>query len=521
MEFKKDDILLNKYRLDEFLGLGGFSEVWKCYDLEADQHLAVKIFLKQDQTGVALCKEEYDKMSKLMHPNILRPAFFTASAGIPYFFMPFCECGTASDRVGLMNEPEMARFVKQIAGALTYIHALPDPILHNDLKPDNFLMDDRGDYLLTDFGIGERLYNKLKESLDDDRRTQVVAEEKPAGITPRAYRAPELFTYKNHPKQKPAKASDVWALAASMYQIATGAPPFDKDGGERQHLQHELRPNALITDFLPELPDQFSRGLEKIIQQCLSFHPWDRPAASVLAESAERFLRTGSWEEIKVQDPIFYASAVALHFGIVDTQEEAVETIGFTAHNMPGKMRLAVSQPFAISEDKRNFATNLSLNLTDDPGERRVFVHFSPADSSDQQGVLTFSWNNIRMHTVELSGRGRRRQIPFLWPGILTGIAVMALIVWLVFSSKHTSPQTIPPVNPSKSQPNQLKDSSETKPAPPTLPQQGNNGSQPSILKAKSQPKDTALPTVTPGGKKNIEQMQKKRDSLHLNRGGK
>jgi len=432
MPFKVGDILLRKYRLDKFLGLGGFSEVWKCHDQEAKQYLAVKIFLKQDEQGVTLCREEYVKMSKLRHPHILRPSFFTAEDGIPYLFMPFCEPGTALTLMGKLDEYGIAKLIYQIGSALEYIHNREQPILHNDLKPDNFLIEDNGDYLLTDFGISDQLNQRLAREQDEERRTLVKAEEERKGLTPKAYRAPELFKKRNTPELPPVKASDIWSFGASVYQLITGEPPFDKDGGGQQRVYYEVNPQIKINEIVGSLPQGYSPVLEQLLLRCLAFHPWDRPTAQALVKAAALFMEKGIWEDKSVDPATFYISDAAVHFGKVPLQQLAVQSLTFTTANMSGLMNINTTPPFAISLDGQNFTSNIALDLPLERKQHQMYVHFSPPDPGPEQGVVSFNWNGVRQHSIEVSGRGRGETKFPIWLLAVGGAISLAVIVFML-----------------------------------------------------------------------------------------
>jgi len=447
MAFKAGDILLKKYRLDTFLGLGGFSEVWKCHDLEAKQDLAVKIFLKQDQKGITLCGEEYAKMSKMRHPHILRPSFFTAQDGIPFLFMPYCEQGTALDQMGKLDERHIAKLILQIGSALEYIHNRPQPILHNDLKPDNFLIEETGDYLLTDFGISDQLNERLAREQDEERRTLVKAEEDRKGVTPKAYRAPELFKKKNSPELPPVKASDIWSFGASIYQLITGEPPFDKDGGGQQRVYYDVNPQTNINDIVESLPEGYSPVLEQLLLRCLAFHPWDRPGAQELVKAAALFLKEGVWEDKKEDLSEFYVSNTAIHFGNVPLHDKAVRTLDFTTANMSGRLNIQVGHPFSISLDGRNISSRLTVELRPEREQRPLYIHFSPLDPEKAKGAVTFDWKELQKQSIELSGQGQiQRRFP-LWMKVAGGVVSIGAVA--LFAIPGEPEKSVPAIQPS------------------------------------------------------------------------
>jgi serine/threonine protein kinase len=289
--FQNNDILYNRYRLLESFGRGGFSVVWKALDEKTDTTVALKMFIKQDSEGIELCKQEFRKAHDLAHPYVVRPLFFDEYQGAPFLVMPFYKNGTALHQAGQLSEQNIAQIMQQIGSALNYLHTRTNSILHNDIKPDNFLISDEGDYLLSDFGISDQLQHKLTQTIGGYFAAEANSQ-KP-GVTPIAYRAPELFPLKNFPKQDPSTASDVWALGASIYQLASGEPPFNGQGGLTQRIG--MTSGSSLENLLEELPGQFSPVLKAWIYACLALEPTARPSARQLQKAAETFLHAGEW----------------------------------------------------------------------------------------------------------------------------------------------------------------------------------------------------------------------------------
>lgn len=297
MLFQANQIINNQYELLEKLGFGGFSEVWKARDLNIPESqpaiFAIKIFIRQDQEGIELCKQEYFRTHNLNHPHVLTALSFGVHDSAPYLVMPYCAGGTVMSQTGEWSELQIADFIAQVGSGLDYIHNLPTFIIHNDIKLDNFLINEAGQYLLSDFSISQRLQLKLTRSLNS-----ASLQGHPSGAAPMAYRPPESFKYKAHERQEPVKASDIWAFGASLYMLATSELPFPTGGGMAQ-LTAMDNLTVKISDVITELPKRYSEQLEAIIQMCLSLETWDRPQAKELVSWAQHYKQTGYWWEPK------------------------------------------------------------------------------------------------------------------------------------------------------------------------------------------------------------------------------
>ena len=186
------EVFHNRYELLQRVGSGGFSEVWKANDMRSGMEVAIKIFRKQDDEGITLCREEYLKAFEMSHSRIMTPFHFDVDNDRPYLVMRFMNGGTLSQKIGKISVPETERLITHLSEALKYLHHKTGAIVHGDIKPDNILIDEDGNYYLTDFGISTRLQEKFTETMMMPSDISLGK-----GITPMAYRSPENFKYKN------------------------------------------------------------------------------------------------------------------------------------------------------------------------------------------------------------------------------------------------------------------------------------------------------------------------------------
>ena len=253
-----------RYRLLKKLGEGGFSEVWLVEDTSAQLTLVLKVFLPSaqlDESGVELFRKEFALVYNLNHPNLLKYTFFGVCDGNPYLVMPYYNSGSAEDLLGNCSERKAWQFLHDVAGGLACLHEHQPPIIHQDIKPANVLLDGNN-FIITDFGISSDVRKML--GLSEEEKSTVQ------GTLP--YMPPEKFVA----NMVPLVASDIWALGASVYEMLTGRLPFGGRGGQ---LQLEGEP-------VPPLPGNFSDDLKEIVLQCLSYDPGDRPFAGDLAQFA-------------------------------------------------------------------------------------------------------------------------------------------------------------------------------------------------------------------------------------------
>lgn len=486
--YKPGDVLRQQFRLEQQLGIGGFSEVWKATDLDAQDVVAIKIFLKQDEEGIDLCRKEFQRLNYLRHPNILRPRFFSHAEDAPFFVMPYCECGSAMDRAGELDEQTLARLITQVVSALHHIHTLPNPILHNDLKPDNILEEQPGLYVLADFGLSDRLSKKLTQSVPDDQRTERINSERRAGMTPMAYRAPELYNYSGRPKQPPSQATDIWALGASLYQLASDNLPFDKEGGLRQMTYYDTKSDLNLDDIIAPLPDNFSREFDALLKQCLDYDPAKRPTAKQLLEKAEGFLQNGKWDvELpvipkggrktipKTPSPVtperkagiptikigpsgdsrpgnveLSTDRAEIDFGAVRLRQNATDQFEVSFKGLQGRVHIAVTPPFLVSLPQQPLMHSLDIPVFDQQGSQVIEVHFEPQEEQAYEGELYVSHPDHGQEMLPLRGEGSTRKSPFVWwhYAAAGGAVVLAFVAWMLVPRDPPAPAPPLPTGP-------------------------------------------------------------------------
>lgn len=269
----ENQLFANRYRLVKRLGQGAFSEVWKAEDtLVGNLTVALKVYAPDkglDEDGAKVFGDEFAIVFNLHHQNLLTPSTFDKEKNSPYLVLPFCEQGSSLKLVGKMDERQAAKFLHDVSSALAYLHA--KDIIHQDIKPDNVLIDGEDNYMVTDFGISTRIRSTLRRSVGDKKSAGTMA-----------YMGPERFGR----NPKPIKASDVWSLGATVYELMSGDVPFGDMGGGMQTA------GAIV----PELEGNYSAELKQLVEQCLAKDTWDRPTAAQLRDICDGYLRTGTWD---------------------------------------------------------------------------------------------------------------------------------------------------------------------------------------------------------------------------------
>src|SRR5579864_8199006 len=148
--------LLGNYRLVRLLGCGGFAEVYLGEHLRLGTQAAVKVLHTRlaSQDDVEGFEKEARTVAHLKHPHIVRVLDDDVEEDTPFLVMDYAVGGTLRHR-----HPKGTRlplttiisYVKQVADALQYAH--DQRVIHRDVKPENMLIGEHDDLLLSDFGI--------------------------------------------------------------------------------------------------------------------------------------------------------------------------------------------------------------------------------------------------------------------------------------------------------------------------------------------------------------------------------
>ena len=267
---------LGRYHILEQLGEGGMATVYKAFDTRLERDVAVKI-IRTDQFAPAMLERilkrferEAKALARLTHPNIVSVIDYGEHDGAPYLVMPYLPGGTLKQRLGKpMPWQEAVRILLPIAQALEYAHE--HNIIHRDIKPSNILLTEKGQPMLSDFGIA-----KILESGETATLTGTGV-----GVGTPEYMAPEQWTGQAGPQ------SDLYSLGVVLYELVTGRKPYTADTPAAILLKQANEPLPRPGQFIRSLPE----AVEKALLKALAKKPEDRyPEMSALAIALENLL---------------------------------------------------------------------------------------------------------------------------------------------------------------------------------------------------------------------------------------
>jgi len=153
--------LSGRYRLDEKIGAGGMSTVYRALDMTLERDVAVKLMHREiaaDSDHLERFRREARAVAQLSHPYIVSVIDAGEDQGRPYIVFEYVEGETLKKRIrrqGRLEIPEAVAYAIEIARALGAAHARH--IVHRDVKPQNVLIEEEGSAKVTDFGIERTL----------------------------------------------------------------------------------------------------------------------------------------------------------------------------------------------------------------------------------------------------------------------------------------------------------------------------------------------------------------------------
>src|SRR6266496_551987 len=307
------------YRLVALLGQGGYAEVYLGQHVRLDLQAAIKV-LHTHLTGheAEHFQQEAQTIARLAHPSIVRVFDFDVQEGVPFLVMDYAPNGSLRQRYpkgSLVPLPQIVSSVKQVAAALQYAH--DKKYIHRDVKPENMLIGQHQEVLLSDFGIATIAHSTSSLSTSAEGTSGTLA-----------YMAPEQI--EGHPRP----ASDQYALGVVVYEWLCGERPFEGSVSELIAQQLSMSPPPL-RERVPAIPPE----VEQVVLRALAKDPKARFASvadfSAALEQASQRALASTAQLASEQSDRGQAAAMSYEIVVVAPNQPALPTETTPSADLP------------------------------------------------------------------------------------------------------------------------------------------------------------------------------------------
>ena len=249
-----------RYKIVRHIGSGGMANVYLGHDLILDRPVAIKVLrfdFRNNKDALRRFQREALSATQLIHPNIVGVYDVDEEDEVQYIVMEFID-GTDLkkyiDIQGRVSPEKSIHIMHQVLSAVALAHK--NRIIHRDIKPQNILIDNQDRIKITDFGIAVAL-----------SETSITQTNTLLGSV--HYLSPEQAR-----GSMATSKSDIYALGVVLYELLSGAVPFDGESAVSVALKHFQEPMPFIRENHPEIP----QSLENVIMKATAKEPLDRYA---------------------------------------------------------------------------------------------------------------------------------------------------------------------------------------------------------------------------------------------------
>src|ERR671922_2358962 len=267
-------LIAGRYEIEELVGTGGMSSVYRARDTVLGRHVALKVLhehFSTDEEYVERFRREARAIARLNHPNIVTVidrGEFEGRQFIVFEHVPGENLKEVVTREGPLPVPVALGLTHQIARGLAYAHE--HGVVHRDVKPQNVLLDESGRPKVTDFGIARSLDpgEELTEAGTLLGTSDYISPEQASG-------------------QPVDTSSDQYLLGVLLYELLTGSVPFPGETFMAVAMRHLRDPVPSARALRPDIPER----VDAIVARALAKRPGDRfPTTAAMLTAIEACL---------------------------------------------------------------------------------------------------------------------------------------------------------------------------------------------------------------------------------------
>src|SRR5919197_469193 len=247
------EVIAGRYELEELVGTGGMSSVFKARDRLLERRVALKVLHQHytdDDEYVERFRREARVVAQLSHPNIVTVIDRGEDEGRQFIVFELVEGKTLKELLeeeGRLPVPQALEIALQVARGLAFAHE--HGLVHRDVKPQNVILNGDGRAKVTDFGIAR--------SLDVQGVTQSGAV-----LGTSNYIAPEQAS--GRPVDQ---TTDVYSLGVVLYELLTGEVPFPGESFVAVAMQHVSERPPSVLDVRPDVAVRVAHAVDRALEK--------------------------------------------------------------------------------------------------------------------------------------------------------------------------------------------------------------------------------------------------------------
>jgi eukaryotic-like serine/threonine-protein kinase len=249
-EVAEGSVIDGRYRVLRRIGGGGMADVWLAEDTHLQRQVALKVLHRrfaQDREFVERFRREAEASAGLQHPNIVSVYDRGEFEGTYYIAMRYVEGPTLKELIDRgISTVEAVALIRQVLEGAGFAHR--HGVVHRDLKPQNVIVDEEREAIVTDFGIARAGVSEITQTGSVMGTPQYLSPEQAQGLDV-------------------TSVSDLYSIGVILYEALTGRVPFEGESAVavamKQVSQTPQRPSSVNPRVSPPLDAAVMRALEK------------------------------------------------------------------------------------------------------------------------------------------------------------------------------------------------------------------------------------------------------------------